>query len=60
MAGLQLAKEDKIFFGVCKGLENAGRGSAFLWRLIFIVLTCSLGFPFFIYIGLSLFLPKSK
>ncbi|ABX09141.1 PspC domain-containing protein [Prochlorococcus marinus] len=60
MAGLQLAKEDKIIFGVCKGLENSRRGSAFLWRIIFIVSTCTLGFPFLIYIGLALFLPKSK
>ncbi len=57
MAKLTLAKKGKIIFGVCKGLETSGRGSALLWRIIFVVTACSLWVPFFVYIGMAMFLP---
>ena len=60
MAKLALVKRGKILFGVCKGLEASGKGSALIWRIIFVVSACSLWLPFFIYIGMAMFLPVAE
>ena len=57
MSNLVMVRKGKILFGVCKGLEVLGRGSAFLWRSIFVVTACFLWFPLFVYIGMAMFLP---
>ncbi len=57
MAKLTLVKQGKIFLGVCKGLEASGRGSALVWRVIFLVTSCFLWFPLFVYLGMGMFLP---
>ena len=61
MAKLSLVKKGKIFFGVCKGLEVSGKGSALIWRIIFVV-TALLSFevPFIVYIGMAMFLPVAE
>ncbi len=58
MADLKLVKKGKVVFGVCKGLEAAGKGSAFWWRLIFVVLTLIAWLPLFVYIGMAIFIPS--
>ncbi len=60
MAKLALVKKGKIFFGVCKGLEASGKGSALIWRIIFVVTSCSFWLPFFVYIGMAMFLPVAE
>ena len=60
MAKLALVKKGKIFFGVCKGLEASGKGSALIWRIIFVLTACSLWLPFFVYIGMAMFLPVAE
>ena len=57
MANFVLVRKGKILFGVCKELEASGRGSAFLWRSIFVVTACSLWLFLFVYIGIAMFLP---
>tara|TARA_Y100001968_G_scaffold299148_1_gene309553 strand:- start:15 stop:218 length:204 start_codon:yes stop_codon:yes gene_type:complete len=61
MAKLALVKKGKIFFGVCKGLEASGKGSALIWRIIFVVTALfSFGIPFIVYIGMAMFLPVAE
>jgi len=60
MTKLALVNKDKILFGVCKGLEAFGTGSALIWRMIFVVTACSLWLLFFVYIGMAMFLPLAE
>ena len=60
MAKLALVKKGKIFFGVCKALETSGKGPALIWRIIFVLTACSLWLPFFVYIGMAMFLPVAE
>ena len=60
MARLTLVKKGKILFGVCKGLEVSGKGSALIWRIIFVLTACSLWLPFFVYLGMAMFLPVAE
>ena len=59
-SGFKRAKKDKVIFGICKGLENSGRGSANLWRGILVAVSLFLtGIPVIIYIIAGLVIPIS-
>ena len=60
MAKLALVKKGKVLFGVCKGLEASGKGSALIWRIIFVVTSISLWLPIFVYIGMAMLLPVAE
>ena len=56
--GLKRAKRGGVIFGICKGLENSGRGSAGMWRVILSLVSFFLtGIPVIIYIIAGLVLP---
>ena len=59
-SGFKRANKDKVIFGICKGLENSGRGSANLWRgiLVFVSLFLTI-IPIIIYIIAGLVIPIS-
>lgn len=60
-SGFKRAKKDKVIFGICKGLENSGRGSANLWRGILVVVSLFLtGIPIIVYIIAGLVIPISE
>ena len=59
-SGFKRAKKDKVIFGICKGLENSGRGSANLWRGILVAVSLFLtGIPVILYIIAGLVIPIS-
>ena len=52
------AKRGGVIFGICKGLENSGRGSAGMWRVILSLVSFFLtGIPIIVYIIAGLVLP---
>ena len=56
--GFKRAKRGGIIFGICKGLENSGRGSAGMWRVILSLVSFFLtGIPIIVYIIAGLALP---
>ena len=56
--GFKRAKRGGIIFGICKGLENSGRGSAGMWRVILSLVSFFLtGIPVIVYIIAGLALP---
>ena len=56
--GFKRAKRGGVIFGICKGLENAGRGSAAMWRVILSLVSFFLtGIPVIVYIIAGLALP---
>ena len=56
--GFKRAKRGGMVFGICKGLENSGRGSAVMWRVILSLVSFFLtGIPIIIYIIAGLVLP---
>ena len=56
--GFKRAKKGAIIFGLCQGLANSGRGSAGLWRVIFVLVSLFLtGIPVIVYIIAGLILP---
>ena len=56
--GFKRAKRGGVIFGICKGLENAGRGSAGMWRVILSLVSFFLtGIPIIVYIIAGLVLP---
>ena len=59
-SGFKRAKRGGMIFGICKGLENAGRGSTTMWRFILVLVSLFLtGIPVIIYIIAGLMLPVS-
>ena len=55
------AKKGAIIFGLCKGLSNSGRGSAGLWRFIFVIVSLFLtGIPIIVYIVAGLIIPVDE
>ena len=59
--GLKRARRGGIIFGICKGLENSGRGSAGMWRVILSLVSFFLtGIPIIIYIIAGLVLPLEE
>lgn len=55
------AKKGAIIFGLCKGLSNSGRGSAGLWRFIFVIVSLFLtGIPIIVYIIAGLIIPVDE
>ena len=49
------------FYGVFKGLELAGIGTANGWRIVFLIACCfSFGIPALIYVALAIILPYEK
>ena len=56
--GFKRAKRGGVIFGICKGLENSGRGSAGMWRVILSLVSFFLtGIPVIVYIIAGLALP---
>ena len=56
--GFKRAKKGGIVLGICKGLENSGRGSAGMWRGILLLVSFFLtGIPVVLYIIAGLALP---
>ncbi len=56
--GFRRAKRGGVIFGICKGLENSGRGSAVMWRVILSLVSFFLtGIPIIIYIIAGLAIP---
>ena len=54
-------QNDRWLWGVFKGLELAGIGTAKRWRFIFIIACCfSFGIPAVIYLALAIILPSEK
>ena len=52
------AKRGGIIFGICKGLENSGRGSAVSYRVMLILVSLFLtGLPIIIYIIVGIIVP---
>ena len=61
MTSIIRTKKGAWFLGVCKGLEKSKRGSALLWRLVFLVATFfTFGIPILIYLGLAVVFPMEK
>lgn len=51
----------KWLYGVFKGLESAGIGTANGWRIVFLIASClSFGIPALIYFALAIILPYEK
>tara|TARA_B100000965_G_scaffold305074_1_gene263887 strand:- start:275 stop:472 length:198 start_codon:yes stop_codon:yes gene_type:complete len=54
-------KTGRWIYGVFKGLELAGIGTARGWRIVFIIACCfSFGIPALIYFSLAIILPYEK
>ena len=54
-------KKGRWLFGVFKGLEHAGFGTAFGWRIVFLIACCfGFGIPALIYFALVVILPKEQ
>tara|TARA_Y100001970_G_scaffold291386_1_gene428344 strand:+ start:5274 stop:5471 length:198 start_codon:yes stop_codon:yes gene_type:complete len=54
-------KSGRWFYGVFKGLELAGIGTANGWRIVFLIACCfSFGIPALIYVALAIILPYEK
>ena len=54
-------KSGRWLYGVFKGLESAGIGTANGWRFVFIIACCfSFGIPALIYFALAIILPYEK
>lgn len=59
--GFKRAKRGGMIFGICKGLENSGRGSAGMWRIILSLVSFFLtGIPIIVYIIAGLVLPVEE
>ena len=54
-------QSDRWLYGVFKGLELAGIGTAKGWRIVFLITCCfSFGIPAVIYCALAISLPYEK
>ena len=52
---------DRWVYGVFKGLESAGIGTATGWRIVFLIACCfSFGIPAIIYFALAIIFPYEK
>ena len=61
MSKIVRPKTGRWIYGVFKGLELAGIGTATMWRIVFIIACCvSFGIPALIYFVLAIILPYEK
>jgi phage shock protein PspC (stress-responsive transcriptional regulator) len=59
LKNLHKSESDRMIAGVCGGFAQATDMPTWLWRIIFVVLACSVGTGILAYILLWIFMPKA-
>jgi phage shock protein PspC (stress-responsive transcriptional regulator) len=58
LSSLRRSRTDRWLGGVCGGLALASGVDSWVWRLVFVLFTCTFGFGIAIYLLLWIFVPE--
>jgi phage shock protein C len=59
-SGLRRSADDRWLGGVCGGIARATQTEAWIWRLLFVLITFFAGLSFLVYLLLWIFIPKES